>query len=160
MSVSKVLEIVGISCVLVPISSVSTYADEFCATLDSVIENTTMDGKPLSSDLLFMGNEATPTLTTNPTQCVVSMSGQYKLACMWAFPFRADAAQTGLTELRAAIDVCVDDTGSYSRDQAVNHPDYYDAHYYGYGDHVLSASLKDKGALQQTLVFLRVKLGE
>jgi hypothetical protein len=41
-------------------------------------------------------------------------------------------------------------------DQSVNHPDAYDLRLFRLDGAEFAVSLKDKGALQQTLVFLRV----
>ena len=51
---------------------------------------------------------------------------------------------------------CFDNAVALPADTAVNHPDSYLLKRYQTGDLVISASLKDKAALSQSLVFLRI----
>jgi len=79
-------------------------------------------------------------------------------ACRWTFTLGADGSRTLFDELRSRLEACPDMAGM-TRDQGVNHPDFYDAWIFQFADAALSVSIKDKAALGQTFVVLRtVKL--
>ncbi len=76
--------------------------------------------------------------------------------CHWAFPYRDAAATTAFEALDQEVRQCFDDAVTLPTDLAVNHPDSYDLRRYQFGQAVISASLKDKAALSQSLIFLRI----
>lgn len=75
-------------------------------------------------------------------------------SCHWTFGFRDPAALTFADELWTELTVC---RGGAHRadDQRVNHPDSYDLREWAAERGVYAISVKDKGALNSTLVFLR-----
>lgn len=85
----------------------------------------------------------------------MSLSGGRSVHCMWAFEYREQAASLAFEQLIAGVEQC--GAQGLGRDQNVSHPDYYDLRRYELGGRGVSVSLKDKGALQQTLVFLNVR---
>ena len=80
------------------------------------------------------------------------MGGGRSLHCMWAFAYRSEAATQAFETLLNQIGKCGGD--SAVQDQDVNHPDFYDLRLFSVADNTVGVSLKDKGALSQTLVFL------
>ncbi|MDG1169095.1 MAG: hypothetical protein P8N14_07850 [Sulfitobacter sp.] len=71
---------------------------------------------------------------------------------MWVFAYRSDSATQAFETLLRQIANCGGE--SVKQDQDVNHPDFYDLHLFNFAENTVGVSLKDKGALSQTLVFL------
>jgi hypothetical protein len=96
--------------------------------------------------------------TLTQVECAPSrgLSGTVALHCAWPFEYRSvqslDAFESLLGQVAACANPIAADTSS------VNHPDSYDLRQFSSGVGVISVSLKDKGALNQTYVFLRVEL--
>lgn len=89
-------------------------------------------------------------------QTALSMTGAKTLHCAWGFDYRADAALSTFQSFDTDLSACFADFGSVTTDQSVNHPDTYDLRQYQTGDVVVSISLKDKGAMQRTFVFVGI----
>jgi hypothetical protein len=85
-------------------------------------------------------------------QTSLNMEGGRSLHCMWVFPHRADAAAQAFETLLTEVGAC--GAASAVQDQKVNHPDFYDLRLFDFAADRVGVSLKDKGALSQTLVFL------
>ncbi len=86
------------------------------------------------------------------------LGGGQSRDCHWPFDYRAQAAQVAFSELVDGLTQCTDgpvirDTGS------VNHPDSFEQLTTTINGRSFSLSIKDKGARQETLIFLRV-MGE
>ena len=77
-------------------------------------------------------------------------------ACQWIFDYRSEAAQRYFQQMVAEVHACKGAV-ALPKDQPVNHPDSYELISYQLGNEVLTVSLKDKAALDQTFVFLRVE---
>lgn len=90
------------------------------------------------------------------SQCTRSLdlSGASALNCAWPFPFREGAARKTFDVAFAQLQSCFG--ADASEDQPVNHPDFYDLRMFQTPQGEVGLSLKDKGALQQTYVFLRM----
>ncbi len=73
---------------------------------------------------------------------------------MWQFDYRAAEAEVAFNALLDQMRRCAPEAGT--EDQGVNHPDFYDLRLFRVEGREVGVSLKDKGALQQTLVFLTV----
>ncbi len=84
----------------------------------------------------------------------LAVSGVQSSHCYWAFDYRSDAARGGFLQVAAGVAACAD---PIAQEGDVNHPDSYDLRQFDLGGATVAVSLKDKGALQQTLVFLRVE---
>ncbi|MGR3513153.1 MAG: hypothetical protein ACU0GG_10335 [Paracoccaceae bacterium] len=76
------------------------------------------------------------------------------VSCHWAFAFRDKKGLLFADELWATLSTCRagDRLGA---DQIVNHPDSYDLREWRTSSGTYAISVKDKGALNRTLVFLR-----
>lgn len=116
-------------------------ASGFCATL-------------LHPSLAFDQTSALPDHTTAQAGCRTSLStdGTTSLHCMWSFPYRADVATQSFDALLGQIIAC--GAKRVTLDQDVNHPDFYDLRQFSFENRTIGVSLKDKGALAKTLIFL------
>ena len=79
-----------------------------------------------------------------------------ELICTWPFILGDTAAPALLDHLSTAIIYCVPDAVRLPPDMAVNHPDFYKLHQFEMTGAAVAVSLKDKGALGQTFVRLRL----
>lgn len=116
----------------------------------------------LCSDIRLLheqGGEMTLALpgTDLTTVCTRSLmlSGGSQVHCGWAFPYRASAATGAFQQLLEKVKACADGAQA-TADPDVNHPDFYELRTYRLSDHDVGVSLKDKAALGETYVFLRV----
>ncbi len=77
------------------------------------------------------------------------------LFCYAEHPFRSETALKQAQRLEAELTACFGAIEA-TKDSTVNHPDSYDAHHFDVEGTRISLSVKDKGALGKTLVFLRI----
>ena len=88
----------------------------------------------------------------------LSLGGGRDVHCSWSFGYRSKAAKDAFENVTEAMTQCLGPDAVQSTDRQVNHPDAYDLRLFKVGTQDFAVSLKDKGALQQTLIFLRVPL--
>ena len=81
-------------------------------------------------------------------------SGAMAASCHWHFGFRDKAAVSFADRVWRSLKECRSGTAQGS-DQQVNHPDSYALRTWVSGRRAYFVSVKDKGQLDQTLVFLR-----
>ncbi|MFV2054435.1 hypothetical protein [Aliiroseovarius sp. YM-037] len=98
-----------------------------------------------------------------PATCAVSRSlaGGLERHCHWVFPYRSAEASAAFEAVLEAVTACLGPGISVRTDESVNHPDSYDLRIIEQKDAVFAVfavSLKDKAALQATLVFLRLPI--
>lgn len=125
----------------------NAHAETFCAEMqDGASQNTHV--------------QMTLPVTGQTTDCTRSLmlSGGVQLHCGWAFAYRAPAAAAAFESLVATVSNCLGEGAAVTADLNVNHPDYYDLQTFELGGREVGVSLKDKGALSQTYVFLRMTL--
>jgi hypothetical protein len=96
-------------------------------------------------------------LNTPPAFCGTStdLSGQTSNHCAWEFDYRDPSALTAFSELSQRFDHCFGPHSSPDDKASVNHPDSYTLRHYEDGSFLYALSLKDKGGLQKTMIFLR-----
>ncbi|WP_299732879.1 hypothetical protein [uncultured Tateyamaria sp.] len=125
----------------VALSAVAAHADTYCADL-TALSNGTITEIALPSGKAGI--------------CAISqdLSGARAVNCRWPFDYRVQAATDAFTRLLDATAQCLNTEGV--SDQGVNHPDSYDLRTFDTDTGQVSVSIKDKGALQQTFIFLRV----
>lgn len=94
----------------------------------------------------------------SPATCGFSMdlSGSRSANCHWAFSFRSDEANRTFADILAKLSACADPATGIQTDRPVNHPDFFDLRMLRVRGGEVGLSLKDKTALQQTYVFLRL----
>ena len=104
------------------------------------------------------GNDITLPATPMVAECRTSiqLGGRQQTQCGWPFAYRSDAASEAFERLNDAVSDCLGPETVATRDQSVNHPDFYDLRLYQVGEREIGVSLKDKAGLQETYVFLRV----
>lgn len=90
--------------------------------------------------------------------CGVSLQlgGVRLYRCHWKFGYRDAAAGQAFAAKDQMLQKCTGATAQAPQDQQVNHPDSYDLRAYEAGEVRLTTSIKDKGALQETYVFLAI----
>ena len=115
--------------------------------ISTALEWNGTDGRSVESVSTHLGTDI-----CSPAQ---GQAGRKLLLCRWAFPFRDDAAKTLYFDLAQEAQTCLG-FDKPEADQLVNHPDSYDLQQFVLPDATLAISLKDKTALGQTLVFLRI----
>ena len=121
-------------------------ADPFCAALDRLVESADREGVP--------GFELAEVGAASECSRSLELGGIKAVTCGWAFEYRADAATEAFDLVLQSMRNCGTALG---RDEAeVSHPDSYDLRMYDVGGARVSISLKDKGALEQPWLFLRV----
>ena len=86
----------------------------------------------------------------------VGLTGSVNRHCSWSFPFRSEQAQLFFDDLDSSLSSCGDTDNNRDSEKPVNHPDTYHQIAYTNGDVSVTVSLKDKSALGETYVFLRV----
>lgn len=80
--------------------------------------------------------------------------------CAWEFPHRAEPAYDAFDELVRSVNECIGQHATLHSDQSVNHPDYYASRRFEVEQADVTVSVKDKGALGRTFVFVRVQGGK
>ena len=85
------------------------------------------------------------------------LGGAREYHCAWAFDYRVPKAAALFEMYDADIRACLADPQKAKADAEVNHPDSYILHQYLVDGTTVAISLKDKAALQETYVFLRIK---
>lgn len=124
------------------------YAQGFCEGLTQLGTSLSLPAqRPDQSFALPMEGAAQAGCQTS-----LNIGGGKSLHCMWVFAYRSDAATQAFETLLRQIATCGGE--SAMQDQDVNHPDFYDLHRFNFAKNTVGVSLKDKGALSQTLVFL------
>ena len=76
-------------------------------------------------------------------------------SCRWSFDLGDNVSRALYDALVKTLRDCPNLEGAV-RDSGVNHPDFYDAWAIQLGDRGFTVSIKDKSALQQTFVVLRI----
>ena len=130
-----------IRALILALSATVAHADTYCADLTALTDGT-------ASDI------ALPSGTQGTCTTSLDLTGARALNCRWPFDYRAKAATDTFTALLDATTMCLNAEGL--SDQGVNHPDSYDLRTFDTETAQVSISIKDKGALQQTFIFLRV----
>ncbi|MEP2027917.1 MAG: hypothetical protein ABJI96_04300 [Paracoccaceae bacterium] len=87
---------------------------------------------------------------------VRSLSGANTYHCAWGFDYRSDAAKQSFEAVNQMVRDCFGDSSESVKDAGVNHPDTYYQRQHILDEIVISVSLKDKVALQQTYVFVGI----
>jgi hypothetical protein len=97
-----------------------------------------------------------PVLAHKTATCAQSklLGGDISRDCHWVFAYRSDAARHAFRSLAQDLAMCAEE-GLDARGKSVNHPDSFDQHTAVVFGQRVSVSLKDKGALQKTMVFAR-----
>lgn len=103
-----------------------------------------------------LDNFPTTGVAPKGTTCVTYLTERSEIgvSCHWAHAFRDVSATTFANRLWSQIKSCRPGA-PLGPDTRVNHPDSYELLQWADGRAVYSVSIKDKGALDRTLVFVR-----
>ena len=128
-------------------------AEDLCTRMNGLVvqaETNFSDGSA--------ANAAEPAALPGAESCRLSLTpgGQRAYHCAWRFAYRDGGAQAAFDEFTQALESCFGERARISRDQAVNHPDFYDLRRYRLDTAAVTVSIKDKIARDSTYVFLRV----
>ena len=115
------------------------------------------------SEQLSTPNRISDYLTQETKQdviCAIALmpNGQESSYCYAIFGYRSEKARATLDELKTRLSSCFEPLAikGAGAGENVNHPDSFDHYQFCNNTNTLSLSLKDKSALAQTLVFLRL----
>ena len=84
----------------------------------------------------------------------VVLRGGAQMVCFWPHSYRSAEAEADFAALAALVERCLDTRALPGQGAQVNHPDSFGQRLYEGRGWRASVSLKDKGALGQSLVFL------
>ena len=120
---------------------------DFCAALAQLSHAATQPDGP-APVISFPGGQGREV----PCTSALELGGVRSLSCRWAHPYRSEGAAQAFAQLLTEITACVGP--AIGGDTPVNHPDSYDLRRFPDG---ISAALKDKAALRESIVILRVQ---
>lgn len=123
---------------------VTSPAQAFCPQLDALFQGSTTATLPQ------------PLNTKAKCTTALALSGQTSTHCAWGFDYRAAQAAQAFEAVIHAVSGCSGGPLQVESDKDVNHPDFYDLRIFNTSQGEVGVSLKDKGGLQKTYVFLRV----
>jgi len=123
-------------------------ASGLCSDIDTLIQSA-REG--------FAGNAASLPVLRGASECEFARQpGGGIYYCVWSYRLRAAEARRAFEEMDGQLRACLGQHAQARSDPGVNHPDTYDARQYPVLGARVTVSLKDKGALQRSLVFVRV----
>lgn len=154
---NRIVSTLCTSITLIFVSASIAQAGSFCTKLEEIAKYPSAHTQTITPSVLFPESFSKPAIAASEAACKISATSQYMLTCTWQFSYRAAEATSTFDTLRGLAQSCADDPAGFTKDQNVNHPDYYEAYYFGFNENTLSVSIKDKGALQKTYVVLRMK---
>ncbi len=137
-------------------------AGGFCANIDYLIDQSRAQfaeiiGKPKGG----AGDHDVTLTLAGASYCLVrKRSNRSSYHCGWAFPYRVKQAYDTFDALVRGVNQCIGRRATLHIDQSVNHPDYYALRRYETAQADVSVSVKDKSALGNTFVFIRVQGGK
>ena len=117
-------------------------ADGFCNALDQLPQTQTL-AIPMAPEVICAKGQA--------------LGGASFTHCGWPFEFRSAEATAAFAALHSTLLACTGVIARSFEDQLVNHPDSYDLRFFDRGNTEIAISIKDKGALQKTYIFLRTQ---
>lgn len=108
------------------------------------------------ADVVALTGQGGPKIDGATCQQSLTLSGAASHVCHLSFEYRAPEAQGSFDRWSRLLLACAGAHNATLIDQPVNHPDSYTLHQFDLPQAHVSVSLKDKGALQKTLVFVQV----
>lgn len=144
----------NLSVAILFLSSFSCAADTFCADLEALARPGAVQAL-----VLPIGLSTVMPLSERKGECRTSLalSGASHVHCSWSFGYRSDEAGRLFQGMIGTMVACLGPEVSMTSDRSVNHPDAYDLQMFDRSGQEFAVSIKDKGTLQRTLVFVRVQ---
>ena len=131
----------------------------------SMFDVSVVDGEPFCARLTKLSETSGRQTATfelqsdgqNAVTCAPALgqNGTRSLHCAWPFAYRSGQGADAFDAMLVAVADCA--VQIPSTPSKVNHPDSYDLRQFQMGTTTVSVSLKDKSALSQTYLFLRVE---
>jgi hypothetical protein len=122
-------------------------ADGFCDQIDRVMAQEEVSAFSLPA----------PFESKVKCQLPMTLKGGIAHHCGWPFAFRTSEARAAFEAMLDSVKECMGEGAEVTTDLGANHPDTYDLKTFHTESGTVRVSLKDKGALQQTYVFLRIE---
>lgn len=135
------------------------YALDLCADIETLIDQSRVQFADIAEPADGNANDRAVTLML-PGASACSLAGTSNRSvyqCRWEFPHRAAQASETYDALVRGVDDCIGERAKLHTDQSVNHPDYYALRRYEMAPANVSVSIKDKSALDRTIVFVTVQ---
>lgn len=134
-------------------------AQDICANIDQLIDQSHTQFAGLTEDPNGETGEYDASLAlAGASYCRVTQRSKGSFYhCGWEFPYRAKQAYDAYDEFVQQVNGCIGQHATVHADQSVNHPDFYELRRYELEQATVSVSVKDKGALGSTFVFIRVQ---
>ena len=134
-------------------------ARDLCANIDYLIDQSRSQfAKIMTKPNGDTGDHDVTLALAGASYCLVTKRSKRSFyRCGWEFPYRAQQAYDTFDELVRGVNDCIGRQATLHSDQSVNHPDYYALRRYETEQADVSVSVKDKGALGSTFVFIRVQ---
>lgn len=132
------------------------HAAEFCADMTTLTELGRANFLDQSTGISKL-SAPPPLHGAESCRMTRSLSGNNAFSCAWKFPYRDGAANAAFDTINQGLRGCFSEANETVVDEGVNHPDTYHQRQYDVDQIIVSVSIKDKGALQETYVFLNVQ---
>ncbi len=134
-------------------------AQDLCTNIDYLIDQSRSKFAKITDNPNGDAGDLDVTLTlAGASYCFVTKkSTRDWYRCGWEFPYHAKRAYDTFYEFVGRMDECIGQHATLHIDQSVNHPDYYSLRRYEIEQAEVSVSVKDKGALGKTFVFIKVQ---
>ena len=145
----------GLSALVLMLAPIPAPADRPCVQIDAQIV-AARDG--FGQD--WEWQRGASTFSDAQTCSVSNTTTGPVLMCHWTYPYRSPEAATRFESLSSEVVSCLGRDAILRLDPAVNHPDSYALREYTTDGVTIAVSIKDKGAMQKTLVFFRLRAGE
>jgi hypothetical protein len=136
-------------------------AQDLCANIDYLIDQSRSQFAEIAEKPTGDAGDHDVILTlAGASYCSVTKKSKSSFYhCGWEFPYRAQHAYDTFDEFVRGVNECIGQHATLHTDRSVNHPDYYALRRYETEQADVSVSVKDKGALGSTFVFIRVQGG-
>ncbi len=142
------------------VHEVTAQTGRFCAAIEKIARQQPAGNQTAALQSLLFDTELATVMSSGDADCNITSGSGAALVCRWDFPYRSAEASNRFAQLQSLARTCTHDNLPGQVDTGVNHPDFYEAVHFPVSGGDLVVSLKDKAALQATLVFLRFRAGE
>ena len=134
-------------------------ARDLCGNINYLLDQSQSAFKEISDRPAGQEGEHHVTISlAGASKCLVTeKSAGTWYHCAWEFPYRAEQAYDAFEEFVGAMNDCIGRRATVHTDRNVNHPDFYALRRYEMEQADVSVSVKTKGALGGTFVFIRVQ---
>lgn len=144
--------------VLTAASINSLRAKGLCTSIQYLIDQSRFDfSDVVNASGKDAGVQDAKLVLAGASSCTVTIQAQRNwYQCEWKYAYRDRQAYDNFDSLVRRVHRCIGEKIDIHTDRNVNHPDYYALRRFELEHANVSVSLKDKSALQNTLVFVRV----